>query len=294
MRAAVVSIIAGTVAITACGGSPPAGPSGPGGQQPPPAGAILQIHTRVANLRVGESENVTVNLSSGGGDLTGVATLESSDANVFVVEDNRRIRGVGPGSAQLRGSYQTLTSQVPQVVVEIGPTPNGGPSTASATIVINEFRTSGPSGPNDEFIELRNLGNAPVDLTGWSIAINTATNHRESLGRILGPAVVSPGCYYLLTGAGGPNAYSSGGIALGDFRWASTFFQDDTSFALLDPAGNLIDQVGLSASPLYVEGSPLAALVGRSRERTADSNDNAGDFRPSVQDNPRNIGSSCQ
>lgn len=63
---------------------------------------------------------------------------------------------------------------------------------------------------------------------------------------------------------------------------------------MLDPAGNLIDQVGLSASPLSVEGSPLAVLVGRSRERTADSNKNAADFRPSGQDNPRNIGSSCQ
>jgi hypothetical protein len=294
MRTAVI-LLTSTMAIgAACSGSP-AGPSGPpGGQQPPPSGAVLQIHTRVANLRVGEREDVSVNLSGGGGDLTGLATLESSDITVFVVEAHRRIRGVGPGSAQLRGSYQGLTSQVPQVVVEIGPTPNGGPSTATAAMVINEFRTSGPAGPNDEFIELRNLGSATVDLTGWSIAINTATNHRESFGRILGPAVVAPGCHYLLTGAGGPNAYSSGGITLGDFRWASTFFQDDTSFALLDPAGNLIDQVGLNASPLYVEGSPLAALVGRSRERSGDSNNNAADFRSSAQDNPRNTTSSCQ
>jgi hypothetical protein len=209
-----------TVALLcgACGSStPPGGPSGPSNPQAPPAGAILQIHTRVAYLRVGESEDVTVNLSSGGGNLTGVAMLESSDVNVVVVENNRRIRGVGAGAAQLRGSYQGLTSQVPQVVVEIGPTPNGGPSVSTATMVINEFRTSGPSGPNDEFIELRNLGSAPVGLTGWSIAINTATNHRESFGRIPGPAVVAPGCHYLLTGVGGPNAYSSGGIALGDF-----------------------------------------------------------------------------
>ena len=35
---------------------------------------------------------------------------------------------------------------------------------ASTTIVISELRTRGPSGGNDEFVELRNISNAPIDV----------------------------------------------------------------------------------------------------------------------------------
>ena len=39
----------------------------------------------------------------------------------------------------------------------------------SSTVVISEFRTVGPSGGNDEFIELYNLSNSAVDISGWTI-----------------------------------------------------------------------------------------------------------------------------
>ena len=34
-------------------------------------------------------------------------------------------------------------------------------------IVISEFRTRGPAGGNDEFVELRNRSAVPVDISGW-------------------------------------------------------------------------------------------------------------------------------
>jgi uncharacterized protein len=39
----------------------------------------------------------------------------------------------------------------------------------SSTIVISEFRTRGPNGGNDEFIELRNRSAAPVDIGGYRV-----------------------------------------------------------------------------------------------------------------------------
>ena len=43
------------------------------------------------------------------------------------------------------------------------------PATAqSTTIVISEYRTRGPAGGNDEFIELRNNSAAPVDIGGYA------------------------------------------------------------------------------------------------------------------------------
>src|SRR5215207_10645132 len=40
---------------------------------------------------------------------------------------------------------------------------------ASAQVVISEFRTRGPAGGNDEFVELRNASSAPVDISGWRL-----------------------------------------------------------------------------------------------------------------------------
>lgn len=287
-------VLAAVMAFGGCSpNAPTPGPGPGGGGATLPPNTILQIHTRIAALRVGETEAFTVNLS-GSAVMTGPPTMTSSDTSVFVIEGDL-IRGVGPGRASLRGVYQNLTSEVPQMVVAIGPTPTGFPSLDAPAVLINEFRTSGPAGARDEFIELRNVSGAGVDFAGWSIAITTASGHRESLGVILaGDSSVGPGCHFLLTGTSGPNAYSSGGIATGDFRWASSFFEDDGSLALIDPQGRTVDQVGMSVGGNYLEGAPLAPLVGRSRERIGDTNSNAVDFRPTVADNPRNRASACQ
>jgi hypothetical protein len=286
-------ILLATLSIVRCGGGSGTTTTPTPPTTTPPAGAVLQIHTRVAALRVGETENASANLSGGTTDLTGVAELTSSDASVFVVEGNRVIRGVGPGRATLRGSYQGLTAEIPQMVVAIGNTPNRTDSLPNPAVLINEFRTSGPSGERDEFIELRNVrvGRRPGR---WSIALVTGTGHRESLGVILaGDSVVNAGCHFLLVGVSGPNAYSSGSQALGDFRWASSFFVDEVSFALLNPAGQIVDQVGIGQTAVYREGEPLLPRVGRSHERVGDSNNNAVDFQPSAADSPRGRQSPC-
>jgi len=280
------------VLAAACGGSTPAGPQNPG----PPVGAQLQIHTRAAALRVGETETLSVTVSgASGGDVTGTAALVSSNPAVFVIDNNRVIRAIGPGEASINATYQTLTQSIPQMVVAAGPTPNAGPSIASPKVRINEFRTSGPSGARDEFIELKNVSGAAVSLSGWSVALSTAAGQRESLGKFLpGQPSLGAGCYFLMAGSSGPNAYSSGQIAVGDFRWSSSSFDDNVGFALIDPQGRIVDQVGMRAGAVYKEGTPLAPLVGRSRERIKDSGNNAADFTLPAADSPRNRASACQ
>jgi lamin tail-like protein len=39
----------------------------------------------------------------------------------------------------------------------------------STTIVISEFRTRGPSGANDEFVELYNVTGTSINIGGWKI-----------------------------------------------------------------------------------------------------------------------------
>src|SRR5438128_12037930 len=40
----------------------------------------------------------------------------------------------------------------------------------STTVVISEFRTRGPNGGSDEFVELYNVTNSPIDIGGWKIS----------------------------------------------------------------------------------------------------------------------------
>ncbi len=39
----------------------------------------------------------------------------------------------------------------------------------STSVVISEFRTRGPNGASDEFVELFNVTNSPIDIGGWKI-----------------------------------------------------------------------------------------------------------------------------
>jgi uncharacterized protein len=46
------------------------------------------------------------------------------------------------------------------------------PATAAGSasgVVVSGFRFRGPAGANDEFVELRNAGGAPVEISGWKL-----------------------------------------------------------------------------------------------------------------------------
>src|SRR5438874_7200462 len=45
----------------------------------------------------------------------------------------------------------------------------------STTVVISEFRVRGPNGGSDEFIELYNVTNGPINIGGWKINGSSST-----------------------------------------------------------------------------------------------------------------------
>src|SRR5215210_2107748 len=47
--------------------------------------------------------------------------------------------------------------------------PAAAQSPPPGDVVISEFRTRGPSGGNDEYVELRNRSAGPVDISGWRL-----------------------------------------------------------------------------------------------------------------------------
>jgi uncharacterized protein len=74
------------------------------------------------------------------------------------------------------------------------------PADASASgVVISEFRTRGPVGGNDEFIELRNAGPAPVDISGWLLqgCASGSPGNASTRATVDDGVVLAPGQSYL-------------------------------------------------------------------------------------------------
>lgn len=77
-------------------------------------------------------------------------------------------------------------------------TPCATPS-AAANLVIAEFRTGGPLGFEDEFVEIFNPTTGIVDISGWTLDLSGSTLHTYPAGSILAPGdryVVAPGSTY--------------------------------------------------------------------------------------------------
>ena len=146
---------------------------------------------------------------------------------------------------------------------------------ASAQIVVSEYRTRGPAGGNDEFIELRNRSAAPVDIGGYRVNGSNGSGTVSTRATVAAGVTLQAGCAYLLA--------NSAGSTTGDQTYG-TGITDEGGVAVLTPALAIVDQVGQSAGSAYKEGTPLAPTPtngDRSYERTAktgDTGDNAADF----------------
>jgi len=173
---------------------------------------------------------------------------------------------------------------------------------ASASIVISQFRTRGPNGGNDEFIELYNLSTSVVPIGGWRIQGSDGSGTVSTRVIISPGAVLNSGCHYLLT-----NSNPTGGPYSGAVRGDQTYgvgITDDGGIALEAADGTIVDQVGMSASSTFKEGSPLQPLTsdtnagyerlpGSAAGSGQDTDNNQLDFRLITPSLPRGIVATC-
>jgi len=169
----------------------------------------------------------------------------------------------------------------------------------SPNIVISEFRTRGPLGGNDEFIELYNLSASPVNIGGWKINGSNNTGTTSTRATIAANTILNPGCRFLSTNsaAGG---YS--GAVTGNLTY-NTGITDTGGLALLNASNTIIDAVGMNSGSAYKEGAVLAQTANnldQSQERkplgsnNQDTDNNANDFALNAgSSNPQNLTSAC-
>src|ERR1044072_6995933 len=139
----------------------------------------------------------------------------------------------------------------------------------STNVVISEFRTRGPNGAADEFVELYKLSGVPVAIGGWKIRGSNNAAGVSDRATITAGTVLQPGCHYLLT-----NSSASGGPYSGTVPGDQTFttgITDDGGIGLTLSDNTIVDAVGMSTGSAFKEGTVLASLgtsnLNRSYER---------------------------
>lgn len=167
----------------------------------------------------------------------------------------------------------------------------------STTIVISEFRTRGDGGGFDEFVELYNKTDSPIDLSGWKIK---ASNSEGGVGTRV---TINPGTYiparghFLATNENASGGYS--GPVAGDQTF-SLGIPDDGGIAIVTPDDTVVDRVGMSDGSAFKESRALHPSTGdsdQSYERKPgwgngseqDTNDNPSDFQQRYPSEPQNL-----
>src|SRR5206468_12524750 len=71
-------------------------------------------------------------------------------------------------------------------------------SSSAASVVISEFRTAGPGGASDEFVELYNPTSNWIDISRWQISASNSEGTISTRSTIPASTILRPGQYYLV------------------------------------------------------------------------------------------------
>ena len=197
--------------------------------------------------------------------------------------------------------FSLLALAIPTRFISIIPTAEA----ASSTVVISEFRVRGPNGAADEFVELYNLSNSSVDISGWKINASNNSGSAVSTRATVpaGTSIPAHGHYLVVDTAASGGPYS--GSVPGNLGF-TTGITDDGGIAVLNASNVIIDQVGMASGSAFKEGTTLAPLststagnVDKCYERkpggasgsTQDTDNNSTDFQVIQPCAPQNLAS---
>ena len=263
------------------------------------------------NVGTPSSQTVTImNVSGGPVTLTVPFTESGADAAQFTVGAPPSMSLPAGGSTTASVTFTPLSIGVKNASISIQSSSGGiaavaltgtGQSSAGGTgtgVVISEFRFRGAGGASDEFVELYNNSDAPVDISGWKLNGSNNAGGISTRATLAGTVVLPARRHYLFVNTAAPAAL----LALKDQTYGIGF-TDDGGVQITKADNTIIDSVGLSSGSAYKEGTPLASFgttsTNQSYERKLggvegsqiDSNNNATDFQVRAPSDPQNLAS---
>jgi uncharacterized protein (TIGR03437 family) len=285
-----------------------------------PAPAVVRIVLNPVSVQLmpgGTQQFSAVALDHGSSELTGVIFgWHSSKPEVLQINSNGLAQAISAGTVEVSATARGIES-LPSIVTVVNPTPtptptpspsptptpNSSPSpapspTVPASIVISEFRTRGPNGANDEFVEIYNKGTVAVQIGGWKLRGSSSAGTITTRMTISSGTILPARTHFLATNSGG---YS--GTVVADQSYSSGF-ANDGGIALTRADDIPVDQVGLSSGSAFREGMhlpPLVADANQGYERkpdgllgnSLDTQDNLSDFQLLAPSDPQNMHTSA-
>ncbi len=158
-------------------------------------------------------------------------------------------------------------------------------TTTSPHIVIGSIQAGDSASARNEVIEIWNMSDAPVDITGWAIGYFSSTATLASTSAQLVKfssedlathLMLEPNSRETIVSKDYASAY---GIDASAFQFASTLTYDKSAIELVDANGATVDLVGWGTNARY-EGSPANIMTATTNiiRPSEDTNNNAADF----------------
>ena len=161
-------------------------------------------------------------------------------------------------------------------------------------VVISELRTRGPSGGNDEFVEIVNTSNAPVNIGGSTFRGCNSSGTIGTRATIPAGKELAPGQPYLFTNTA---SFGYSGTMPGDTNY-NTGITDTGGARLADATGATVNQAGSNGGNPCKEGAGLNLpttngenAFERKSGGTQDTDANVADFDGPKAADPQNSGS---
>lgn len=173
-------------------------------------------------------------------------TPSDVDVNNLENESYHRVGDTGNNEAD----FAIATERTPGVASrreDLAVAPRGEHS--FGPVRISEIAGAGPEGSNDEFLELANYGDAPVNLAGWSVVRCEGTGRGNAGTQIadLGNITLHPGQTWLGTDNGAPPAL----LAQADGVWTTGVADTTYGFYVRDAQGAMVDAAGVYETVTY-------------------------------------------
>ncbi len=173
----------------------------------------------------------------------------------------------------------------------------------SPNLVISQFQPGTSAVPNDEFVELHNIGSTAVDLNGYRLVYRSqnGTNDVGPLAVWTTTTIVQPGQYYLVSSTSYSGSVTPN-ITFNNTACACSLSASNGGLAIRQGeqnSGTIIDAVGWgTGSNVFFEGTRTSApgsgnSHARLQQGCKDTDNNLDDFATLTPFAPRNLSSSA-
>ncbi|WP_205472812.1 lamin tail domain-containing protein [Nocardioides sp. SYSU D00038] len=205
---------------------------------------------------------------------------QTANSDALQSESYHRVSDTGDNAVDFRLAQERSPGTVSTAAQLTAPAPF-----AHRAVRISEIVGAGPAGGADEFVEIGNYGDAPVNLAGWSMVRCEGTGKGNAGTQVadLGDVTLAPGQAYLMVDDSAPASLREAADAL----YVTGLNESEGYGAYLrDPQGDLVDAVGVyetvDYSPCVPFGSELRRYTkndhGESYQRARTTGDNEEDF----------------